>query len=175
MPTYNKFQKHEILRFISSCSYFPQGCVYLHFSFLTRIFLCVYLSSQSVFLNTHEHFSAWIKIPPKHYKHLLPNSSCIYHLTISRFQTQNKSTSVFLKKQATILRQTCTYLWMLELVPGLRGRTHVAPLRCLMHKLVIDLWRWNEGKDSKYKVRNANGMIEPYWRLSWFLGSMLIP
>ena len=49
------------------------------FSFIIRSFLCAYfLPSQRVYLNTREHFSAWIKIVPKYCKYSLPSPSSRY-------------------------------------------------------------------------------------------------
>lgn len=68
----------------------PRCSIYIYTSFLLLGSFCVYIyiPSQNVFFNAHEHFSSWIKILPNNSKHY------IYHLTIPRFQTQNESTLV---------------------------------------------------------------------------------
>lgn len=58
MPKYNKFQEHEISRLVSTCSYFPQGYIYTSLFLLGSFYVHIYVQSQSIFLNTHEHFSA---------------------------------------------------------------------------------------------------------------------
>ena len=82
---------------------FLRGISNLCFSFIIRSFLCAYfLLSQRVYLNTREHFSAWIV--PKCCKYSLPSPSYRYlsynHSQVSDPERVYLGTPV--KKQATI-------------------------------------------------------------------------
>lgn len=131
-PTYRKFQKQEMSGFASFGPAFLRGISSLRFSFIIRSFLCAYfLPSQRVYLNTHEHFSAWIKIVPKYWKYSLPSPSYRYlsynHSQVSDPERVYLGTPIKKKKQATIyFRRTpsceCGH-WFLGLELG--------SLRCL--------------------------------------------
>lgn len=143
MPTYNKFQEHEIQGLFLPSPIFPRDI---------EVSTCIFMY-HLVFLDTHKHFSAGTKILVERYKDFVLDSSCKYLSQVIRprkfcFVTPTKT-------------NLCTAL-NVGTCPcnRLGGRAWARLPRCFVHKLIIARRTLKEGEAQKPRVRN-NVTLKP--------------